>query len=233
MQIRSTIVIALACVCQIIRISVTFGDDKDAKGTAPEAPAGFVLVDEDQWHVMADEPDRHISRAREAFLMADAKTAAAELRKVAVHLRIASAHASERVKKGLAHSDHELTTLARHIENGTVKSVEELDAATARALHALADYQYVRAAEAWRKRETRVSGQYLRAAADNMERAAARTDVRMRAASAEIAKNSRVISSKLIEGTGYVIDEIGAGFETVGHEIERIGARVAPTKTVK
>ena len=41
------------------------------------------------------------------------------------------------------------------------------------------------------------------------------------------------MSSKLIAGTGYVIDEIGAGFETVGHEIERIGARVAPTKTVK
>ena len=55
----------------------------------------------------------------------------------------------------------------------------------------------------------------------------------MRAATAEIAKNSRVISSKLIEGTGYVIDEIGAGFETVGREIERVGARVAPAKTVK
>ena len=232
MQIRSTIVIALACLSQTAGLSVTLGDDKDTKAV-PEAPAGFVLVDEDQWHVMADEPDRHISRAREAFLMADARTAAGELRKVAVHLRIASAHASERVKRGLAHSEHELTTLARHIESGTVKSVEDVDAVTARALHALADYQYVKAADAWRKKEARVSGQYLRAAADNMERAAARSDARMRAATAEIAKNSRVISSKLIEGTGYVIDEIGAGFETVGREIERVGARVAPAKTVK
>ncbi len=232
MRIRSAIVIALACLSQTAGISVARGEDKDTK-TAPEGPVGFVLVEEDQWHVMADEPDRHISRAREAFLMADVKTAAAELRKVAVHLRIASAHASERVKRGLVHSEHELTTLARDIESGAVKSVEEVDAATARALHALADYQYVRAAEAWRKKETRISGQYLRAAADNMERAAARSDARMRASTAEIAKNSRVISSKLIEGTGYVIDEIGAGFETVGHEIERVGARVAPAKTVK
>ena len=232
MQIRSTIVIALACLSQTAGISVVLGEDKETKA-APDAPVGFVLVEEDQWHVMADEPDRHISRAREAFLMADAKTAAGELRKVAVHLRIASAHASERVKRGLVHSEHELTTLARHIESGSVKSVEDLDTATARALHALADYQYVRAADAWRKKEARVSGQYLRAAADNMERAAARSDARLRAATAEIAKDTRLMSSKLIAGTGYVIDEIGAGFETVGHEIERIGARVAPTKTVK
>ena len=233
MQIRSTIVIALACLSQAAGVSVAFGQEKETKATPPEAPVGFVLVEEDQWHVMADEPDRHISRAREAFLMADAKTAAAELRKVAVHLRIASAHASERVKRGLAHSEHELTTLARHIESGAVKSVEEVDAANARALHALADYQYVKAADAWRKKETRVSGQYLRAAADNLERASARTDARMRAATTEIAKETRLISSKLIAGTGYVIDEIGAGLETVGHEIERVGTRVAPAKTVK
>jgi hypothetical protein len=233
MRIRSTIFIAVVCLNQMASSSVTRGDEKDSKKVDPEAPIGFALVDEEQWHVMADEPDRHFSRAREAFLMADAKTAAAEMKKVAVHLRIASAHASERVKRGLVQSEHELSTLARHIESGRVKSVDELDAATARALHALSDYQFVRAAEAWRKREARVSGQYLRAATDNMERASARTDARMRAATAEVAKNSRVISSKLIEGTGYVIDEIGAGFETVGHEIERVGARVAPTKTIK
>jgi hypothetical protein len=231
MSIRSSVVVAVVCLAQTSGISVVLADDKDAKSAIPEAPVGFVLVEEDQWHVMADEPDRHISRAREAFVMADSKTAAAELRKVAVHLRIASAHASERVKRGLVHSEHELAQLARHIEVGTVKSVEEVDTATARALHALADYQYVRAAEAWRKKEARVSGQYLRAAADNLERATARADARMRAATTEIVKDTRVISSRLIEGTGYVIDEIGAGFERVGNEIERVGARVAPAKT--
>jgi len=197
---------------------------------SPQTPAGFVLIDEDQWHLMSDEPDRHIGRAREAFLMADVKTAAAELRKAAVHLRIATGHAAERGKKSLVRAEHDMDQMAKRIEAGSVKSVEELDMTTSRALHALADYQYVKAAEAWRKREARASGRYLRAAVDNMERAAARTDARMRAATAEVAKESRLMSSKLIEGTGYVIDEIGAGFETVGHEIERVGARVAPSK---
>ena len=55
----------------------------------------------------------------------------------------------------------------------------------------------------------------------------------MRAATAEVANDSRLISSRLIEGTGYVIDEVGAGFESVGHEIERVGARIAPAKSAK
>lgn len=209
--------------------SVAMAEDNASKAT-PQAPIGFVLIDEDQWHLMSDEPDRHIGRAREAFLMADAKTASAELRKATVHIRIATGHAAERGKKNLARAEHDMDQLAKRIEAGTVKSVEELDATTSRALHALADYQYLKAAEAWRKREARVSGHYLRAAVDNMERAAARTDARMRTMTAEVAKDSRLMSSKLIEGTGYVIDEVGAGFETVGHELERVGARVAPSK---
>ena len=211
--------------------SAAFSQDDSVKG--PEAPVGFVLIEEDRWHQMADEPDRHIGRAREAFLMADAKTAAAEIRKAAVHIRIATGHAAERGKRGLIHSEHELENLAKRIETGTVKSVEELDVTTSKALHALADLPYIKAADAWRKREARVSGQYLRAAVDNLEHAAARSDARMRAATAEIAKNSRLISSKLIEGTGYVVDEVGAGFEAVGHEIERVGSRISPAKPTK
>ncbi len=191
-------------------------------------PAGYVLVEEDQWHQLADEPDRHLGRAREAFLMMDARTAAAEFRKAAVHVRIAIGHAAERGKNALRRSAHELEHIARRIEEGTVSSVEELDFASARALHALSDYQYAKAAEAWKKRETRLAGQYLRAAANNLEHAATRTDAMMKAATAKVAKDSRLIAGKLIEGTGFVIDEVGAGIETIGHELVRVGAIVIP-----
>ena len=199
----------------------------------PQAPVGFVLIEEDQWHQMSDEPDRHIGRAREAFIMADAKTSAAELRKAVVHIRIATGHAAEKGKANLIHAEHEMEHLAKRIEAGSVKSVEEIDVVTTRTLHALAEYQYAKAADAWRKKEARRAGYYLRAAVNNLERASARTDARMRAATAEVANDSRLISSRLIEGTGYVIDEVGAGFESVGHEIERVGARIAPAKSAK
>lgn len=193
-----------------------------------QAPAGFVLVEEDQWFLFADEPDRHLGRAREAFVMTDARVAAQELRKAAVHLRVAASHAAERSKAGLVRSEHELDQLARRVESGAVKSVEELDLASARALHALSDYQYVKAADAWRKRQAHQAGEYLRASVDNLDRAAARSGVALKKATAEVVKDSRVISGKLIEGTGFLIDEVGAGFEAVGEQIERVGERVVP-----
>jgi hypothetical protein len=225
---RSTITLLALALIQVQVASVTKAQENAPKAAVPQAPVGYVLVEEDQWHKLADEPDRHIGRAREAYLMQDARTAAAELRKAAVHVRIAAGHAAERGKAALLRSEHELEHTARRIEEGAVQSVEELDFASARALHALSDYQYAKAADAWRRREARQAGQYLRAAANNLERAAARTDATMRAATAEVVKDSRLISGTLVEGTGFVIDEVGAGFEAIGHELERVGTRLNP-----
>jgi len=225
---RSTITLLALGLIHAGFVSVAKGQDNVSKGAAHQAPPGYVLVEEDQWHKLADEPDRHMGRAREAFLMQDARTAAAELRKAAVHVRIAAGHATERSKAALIRSEHELEHTARRVEDGTIKSVEELDLAFARALHALSDYQYIKAAEAWRKRETRQAGQYMRAAANNLERAAARTDATMRAATAVVVKDSRLISGRLVEGTGFVIDEVGAGIEAIGHQLERVGTAVLP-----
>ena len=218
-------ILILSCVSVV---STVIADESASKEGTPQPPGGYVIIEEGSWNLLADEPDRHIGLARESFLMTDAKTASMELRKAAVHVRIAASHATERAKKNLVYSEHELERMARRIENGTLKSVDEFDLATARALHAMADYQYIKAADAWRKREAQLSGQYLRAAANNLERAAARTDSRMRAASAEVARESRLISTKMIDGAKIAVDDVGAGIEKMGREIEHLGKRVAP-----
>ena len=230
MSSRSTISLVMLSIFHAGIHSIAIADENSPESTTLHPPIGFVLVEEDRWYLMSDEPDRHIDRAREAFIMMDSRTAAAELRKVAIHVKIAASHATERAKRSLVHSEHELDQIARQIENGTLRSMDELDFATARALHALADYQYIKAADAWRRREARASGEYLRAATFNLERAAARTDTRLRSATAEVAKDSRLVSSKLIEGTGFVVDEVGAGIEAVGRQIEHVGMRVAPAQ---
>ncbi len=225
---RSTISLLALGLIHAGFVSVANGQDNVTNATAPHAPPGYVLIEEDQWHKLADEPDRHMGRARESFLMEDTRTAAAELRKAAVHVKIAAGHATGRGKAALLRSEHELEHTARRVGEGAVRSVEELDLASARALHALSDYQYINAAEAWRKREARLAGQYMRAAANNLERAAARTDATMRAATAVVVKDSRLISGRLVEGTGFVIDEVGAGIEAIGHQLERVGTAVLP-----
>lgn len=213
--------------------SVAMAQENGSKAAAPQAPAGYVLVEEDHWHKLADEPGLHVARAREAFLMKDARTAAHELHKAAVHVRIAAGHAAGLEKNALLRAAHDLEHTAQRLEDGKVASVEEIDVASSRALHALSHYQYVKAEDAWRKREARLAGQYLRSSANNLERAAARTDVAMRTAAANVAKESRLISGKLIEGTGFVVDEVGAGFDSIGHELERVGTRVMPRTASK
>ena len=228
MFLRSHKTTILAALVSLTSVTIAEAQTSTPQGPRPHVPTGYLLIEEEQWDMLSDEPSRHLSRARDAFLIMDARTAAAEMRKAAVHVRVAAEHALDRSKRSLTHSEHELEQTAHRIETGMVKSVEDLDLVTARALHALANDQYAKASDAWRKRELKRSGQFLRSATNNLERAAARTDATMRAATAEVAKDSRVISGKLIEGTGFVMDEIGAGLETVGHQIEKVGSRVLP-----
>lgn len=193
-----------------------------------EAPPGFVIIEEDRWYLMADEPGRHVGRAREAFLMMDTREAAIELRKAAVHLRMAASDAAEGARRSLIHAEHQLEKTAARIEDGTLKTVEDFDLATARAVHSMSEYHYFKAEQAWQKKKMRQAGYYLRASADNVERAAARTEARMKAATSEIARESRTLSGSLISGTGYVVDDVGAGLERIGHQIERVGAKMVP-----
>lgn len=205
------------------------GQDTSVPTLPPRGAIGYVLIEEDIWNAMADEPSRHIGRARDAFLMMDGRLAASELRKASVHVRIAAGNATERTKRALAKSEHDLEQLARQAEAGAFRSMEEFDKTTARALHALANDQYVRATEAWRKREVKQAGQYLRASANNLEHASARAGAQIRQATATAAKDIRLMSGKLIEGTGYVFDEVGLGFETFGTAVERLGTQVEHT----
>jgi hypothetical protein len=206
-------------------------DEKATPAHPPQAPKGYVLVDEETWHKLADEPDRHLERARAAFLKSEFRTATTEIRKAGVHLRIAASHAGAVTKLELTQAEHALEHLAHRVETGAVKSVDELDIITARALHSLADDQYRKAADAWRHHEQHVAGQYLRSAAHNLERATERTGGMLREATAEVSHNSRVLATRLIEGAEFARDEVGAGFEAFGRQIERVGKTVAPQVT--
>lgn len=228
LRIRMSSVFTLALVSGLAGTSAN-GQQGDPHPGAPLAPRGYVLIEEERWEMLADEPGHHVGRARDAFLMMDARNAARELRKAAVHVRVAAGQAKDRTKRSLVKSEHELEQLAQQIEAGTFRSIEEFDYATSRALHALATDQYVKAADSWRKREIRQAGHYLRASADNLERAAARTDAGVRQATATVVKDTRYLSGKLIEGTGLMFDEVGDEFETFGRAVERVGTRVEST----
>ena len=109
--------------------SVAMAQEKGSNSAAPQAPAGYVLVEEDHWHKLADEPALHIGRAREAFLMKDARTAASELHKAAIHVRIGAGHAAGLEKNALLSAAHDLEHTAQRLDDRKVTSVAEIDLA--------------------------------------------------------------------------------------------------------
>ncbi len=83
-------------------------------------------------------PEDHFRKARESFLKKDMRTAAAEIRKGALLLKLKAGHAKEKAKEALIASSHELEKLAQGLEKGTVTSIRDLRQAFARADRALA-----------------------------------------------------------------------------------------------
>ena len=201
---------------------------EDAPVNALQTPRGFVTIEEDLWDDLADEPGNHLFHAREAFLMVDVRKAAAELRKAATYLRINAGQAAAGAKLQLSRSAHELESLAKRVEAGTVKSVTELDRASARAAHALSHHHCVIAERSWLAQQTQRAGKQLRAATDNLEHAAAWSGHKLQSATREVIKDTRIISGKLIEGTGFVFDEVGKGVGALGKQVEHVGQGIEP-----
>jgi hypothetical protein len=222
---RFSFIAAILLACNAITI---FAADPEAESNAPAAPSGHFLVHEELWSDLSDEPGEHMDRARNAFLAVDVREAAAQIRKSATYLRITAAQAVDGSKRALLRSAHELEGLAHRVEAGTVKSVGELDAAFARALHSLSHHHTLLAERAWIARQNELAGKQLRAAADNLEKAAARTGHALQTATVAVAKETRLVAGKLLEGTGFVVDEIGKGFAKFGKQVEEVGKGIEP-----
>lgn len=202
--------------------------DPESPTTPSNVPPGHFLVHEELWEDLAEEPGRHMDRARQAFLDVDAREAAEEMRNAATHLKITAGQATLATRHALLRSAHELESLAKRVEAGAVKSVTELDRAFARAAHALAHHHCVMAERSWAARQNARAGRQLRSAADNLERAAARTGQALETATGTVVKDTRFLSGKLVEGTGFVFDEIGKGILTFGKQVETVGKGIEP-----
>lgn len=198
----------------------------------PHAPPGYLLVDEEMWSQLMDEAGRHLDRAREAFLHGHTRSTAYELRKAAIMMRIDAAHGQDRADLLMLKSAHDLEHLSQRILSGqSTDTIDEVDAVCSRALTALADHQQIKAALAWKQHHTRRSGRYLRAAADNLERAAFRARTELTMATSGAIKNARVLSGQLVDESGYVIEEVGRGIDAMGNQIERFGQALMHPRT--
>jgi hypothetical protein len=176
------------------------------------------------------EPESDFQKAHEFFLKKEMKSAASEIRKGAEFLKKETENATQEGKKVLTASIQELEKLANDVEKGTVKSDKELKDAFARAENALARHHYLKASESWAKKETKSTGNSLKASAQYLEQAVKWSGHKLETGSSEAVKGAQAVAEKVIIGTKWVAEEVSKGIKDIGNEISKLGEKIKPEK---
>jgi hypothetical protein len=200
----------------------------DKQTTAPESKPSWVVVEEDVWLRFNDEPSQYLQQAHESFLKKEYKVTAQNLRKAAGYLQVAAQNGASRAKSALVASADELDRLAKDVESGTVKSGKDLESAFARAEHALAFDHQAKAQTAIAENQHVRAGHYLHSAVGHLENAAKWSGHQLERGAVATADGVRLLSGKLVEGSGYVVEEAGKSVKWVGEEVDKLGKLIAP-----
>lgn len=204
-----------------------------AKSVAPVSAPGWMVIDEDLWIRFIDEPSHYMNQAHSLFLKKEYGPAAMSMRKSAGYLHIDAHNAMSTTKASLTASAEELDVLATDIQAGKLRSVSELESAFARAEHALAADRLAKARFAFKSMNHAKTGHYLSSAVAHVENGAKWVGHGLESGALAMANGFRMLSGKLIEGSGFAVDEAGKGISWVGEEVEKLGKYLEPYKQAK
>lgn len=197
-----------------------------AKALRSDAVMRTAISDETIALVRTDEPDRHFAAALKALAAKDYQRAAVEIRKGEALINLVAARAGKTTHAALQASAAELQKLATAVARGTAHDAKTLEAAFARADHALALSHHARAAQAWTSKETRQAGGELKAAAGYAAHAADRTGGGLAAAMSAAVTDARAVGDKLEAGAAWTRAEVDKAFAEVADAINAVGKRI-------
>lgn len=213
-MIRHTLWIAVVAVVPM----AGFARADDRPSAAPKIPEGLLLVEDDVFYELADEPERHFQEAHLKYIERDYTGAAADIRKGVAILKLATSLAPREQRKELQASILELETLATEMQAGKVRSRLTLDRMFGRAFLALADYNYLAAVGHVKAEQPEEAGYHLRSAARDLQRAAGWRGAGAADALEQTAVEAEKISAKLISGTGGLFENAAKLLEALHAE---------------
>lgn len=123
------------------------GADRDRPTNAPgtATASGVIMIDEDVWMRLADEPADHMQHAYAAIKDGKRKQAAREIEKASAFVFAAAGHLGYQHKSALHDSAEELDRLADRLRDDRSDSDDALTEVFARAQFALASYHLAQA----------------------------------------------------------------------------------------
>lgn len=172
-----------------------------------------------------DEPDKSMAAAHEAFVKGDKNEAAADLRKASASVKKAADEVAKDAKAGVNKAAADLDKLAKGIEQGTVKSGDDLKNTFAHVDHALAT--------AWHKTATEMqksgkdAGAALARAGAGLEGAAKWSGTAL----SDVAKVGVDGAKKLGQGVQMSAEDVGKLFSGIGQGIKDVGQHLKPMKS--
>ena len=173
-----------------------------------------------------EESQLHFGRAVEAFTRKDYKTAATEIRKATGYMRLEASRVTGNARQELNSSVSELDKLAASVEKGGVKDEKSMEKDFARANHALALAHRAEAAESWTRKQYNKAGYELKAAARDLESAAGWAGAQAKAGASGAVAGTEALGDKLATGATWTSDEVGRGFDVLGHALNELGHKI-------
>jgi hypothetical protein len=198
---------------------------------SPKAPEGRVsIVEEDVWIILSDEPSRHFHQARADFFRQDSLGAATELLKGAAFVKLEADLAGGEAKQALMASVRALDMLAYNVQMGGTVYVLDFDREFARAEAAMADHHFRKAKESWDKKEAKNTGLYLKAAIVALGNGWGWSGQRPEPGTVTVIKETDVVASQLVGGSGWKAEEVTVEIDKVGTEVGKLGKLTAQAK---
>ena len=235
---RSKIVgLALFCFVALLAAGLSAQEKKTEveKIARPEVPPTGVnqvmaQVPEEILLRFVDEPSHHFGLAHERFLKKDYAESAAEIRKGAGFVRLEMARSTDEGQRALADAAARLEKLAEKVESGSVNSVDEINAALARAEQELAFHHESKAEKSWQANNNMGAGHDLKAASINLKNSLKYSGEKVEVETDAAIKDANEIGQKLLEGNRLADERIGAAMEVLGDKIDEAGKKLEQPK---
>lgn len=239
--------VLLACVATAILMAATntsvAGAEKSAKPhpgatkpahsarlmTSTDTNLVLLLQEEDFW-VIQDEPVNHLARATEALNKRDPKSAASELRKAAFFVKAHAARAEGAAKSDLQAGAAKLENLAGRVEHGVVKSQDELANALARTYLNLARYHYLTAVKEQAKDDVQAVKRDMTTAAGYVERHLQSAGAAIDQATQTVLADARRAGQSVESAAGKGEARTGRALESLGRKIQELGRKLASNR---
>jgi len=218
----------VACALTILPLATVPAQSSD-KGQPVVTTA--TVVEGNGTVIIVSEPAERFAAARSALARGRRTQAAADIREAATFVRGQASVANGATKVDLEEAARDLDRIAAQVRDGKVKTPRELDAALRRSDRGLARHHLERAVRAWERRQSAKAGHEIRMAAQYTERLARDAGHDAERGTRDVVRGAREVGAKLVDGIGWTSVEVGKAFATLGREIDRLGADVAPRRS--